>query len=140
MNIRERRVTFHTNTGEKILRLPATENKVSIGDDISKRDLRLERVEMSSQFCFLWQTIFIRIFTNSVCIKRTHRPGCTALEKYTLSKIKNLLGYKIFCRLRKPLLARCAIFKNGEIHFFVMKIYSYSYIVLERTRKQCTTI
>ena len=24
-------------------------------------------------------------------------PGCTALEKYTLSQIKKLLGYKIFC-------------------------------------------
>ena len=43
----------------------------------------LERVEMSSQFCFLRWAIFIRIFANSVCIKRTHRPGCTALEKYT---------------------------------------------------------
>ena len=69
-------VRFYTDTGGKILRLPASENKILIGDDISKRDLRLGRVEMSSQFCFLRQAIFIRIFANSVCCKKNkHLPG-----------------------------------------------------------------
>ena len=89
---RERRVTFYTNTGEKILRLPATENKVSIGDDISKRDLRLERAEMSSKFCFLWQTIFIRIFANSVCIKRTRLLPVYSFGKIYFIENKESLG------------------------------------------------
>ena len=84
---RERGVTFHTDTGEKILRLPAEENKVLIRDDISKRDVRLERVEMSSQFCFLRRAIFIRIFANSVCIKRT--PPLLAVQLW-----KNILYRK----------------------------------------------
>ena len=94
---RERGVTFHTDTGEKILRLPAEENKVLIRDDISKRDVRLERVEMSSQFCFLRRAIFIRIFANSVCIKRTHRFPVYSfgkiylIEKKEASGIKNIL-------------------------------------------------
>ena len=79
---REKRVTFHTDTGEKILRLPASENKFLIRDDISKRDLRLGRVEMSSQFCFLRRAIFIRIFADSVCIKRTR-----LLPVYSFGKI-----------------------------------------------------
>ena len=79
-------VPFYTDTEEKILRLPTTENKISIGDDISKRDLRLERVEMSSQFCFLRWTIFIRIFSNSVCIERTRRSRCSSMKKHTIKK------------------------------------------------------
>ena len=90
-------VHFYTDTGGKILRLPASENKILIGDDISKRDLRLERVEMSSQFRFLRRAIFIRIFANSVCIKRTHRFPVYSfgkiylIEKKEASGIKNIL-------------------------------------------------
>ena len=89
---REWCVAFHTDTGEKILRLPATENKVLIGDDISKRDLRLERVEMSSQFRFLRRAIFIRIFANSVCIKRTHRFPVYSFGKIYLIEKKEASG------------------------------------------------
>ena len=51
---RERGVTFHTDTGEKILRLPAEENKVLIRDDISKRDLKVLnglKCRLSFAFC-----------------------------------------------------------------------------------------
>ena len=115
-------VRFYTDTGGKILRLPASENKILIGDDISKRDLRLGRVEMSSQFCFLRQAIFIRIFANSVCCKKNkHLPGVqlwknrlyrkerSSWDNNILPLIKNILravGYKKSCLLAERIHAR----------------------------------